>query len=99
LENLSLTGWHAIATVLYYLTGKAVEGKVMKYVIKLPDEADAQGFYLLMTTGVGIALPDNTYLLEKEQVVMLQKHGVPYTEISREQSAPALLESATFERI
>jgi hypothetical protein len=71
----------------------------MKHAIKLAEEVDAQGFYFLMTTGVGMALPGNTYIVDEGQLLLLQKHGISYTEIAHEQSAPVLVESATIERI
>jgi len=71
----------------------------MKHVIKLAEEHDAEGFYLLITSGAGVALSDNTYIVADDQLRLLEQRGIPFTEISRESEIPLAAEGATLERI
>lgn len=64
----------------------------MKHIIKFSEAHDADGFYVLMTSGVGTALPGHIYIVEETQLKLLQQRGIPYVEISREGGPPKVTE-------
>jgi len=49
--------------------------------IKIPEEQDAKGLYLLMTNGSVKCLPDNVYIVNKDQLKLLDKHKIRYKKL------------------
>jgi hypothetical protein len=49
--------------------------------IKIPEEQDAKGLYLLMTNGSVKCLPDNIYVVNKDQLKLLDKHKIRYKKL------------------
>lgn len=52
--------------------------------IKISEEHDAAGFYLLMTNGTVKCLPDNVYLVNEEQLKLLDQHKIHYEKMHKE---------------
>lgn len=46
--------------------------------IQIPEEHDARGLYLLMTNSKVKCLPDNIYIVNKDQLKLLSKHKIRY---------------------
>jgi hypothetical protein len=46
--------------------------------IKISESHDAKGFHLLMTNGTVKCLPDNVYVVNKDQLKLLDKHKISY---------------------
>ncbi|MDZ7290413.1 MAG: hypothetical protein ONB44_14510 [candidate division KSB1 bacterium] len=46
--------------------------------IQIPEKQDAKGLYVLMTNGTVKCLPDNVYIINKDQLKLLDKHKIRY---------------------
>jgi len=49
--------------------------------IKIAEKHDAKGLYLLMTNGTVKCLPDNVYVVNKDQLKLLDKHKIRYKKL------------------
>jgi len=49
--------------------------------IKIAEKHDAKGLYLLMTNGTVRCLPDNVYVVNKDQLKLLDKHKIHYKKL------------------
>jgi len=49
--------------------------------IRISEKHDAKGFYLLMTNGTVKCLPDNVYIINKDQLKLLDKHKIRYKQL------------------
>jgi predicted metalloendopeptidase len=54
------------------------------FYIKISEEHDAAGFYLLMTNGTVKCLPDNVYLVDEKQIELLDQHKIHYEKMREE---------------
>jgi hypothetical protein len=52
--------------------------------IKIAEKHDAKGLYVLMTNGTVKCLPDNVYVVNKDQLKLLDKHKISYKKIKPE---------------
>ena len=52
--------------------------------IKISEEHDAKGFYLLMINGTVKCLPDNVYVVNDEQLALLDQHKIHYEKMLKE---------------
>ena len=71
----------------------------MKRVIRLTGRWDAEGFYVLLNAGSGVALPGNNYIVTDEQVAALRAKGIPFVDVALPDGATAEPEGATVERV
>ncbi len=46
--------------------------------IQISEKHDAKGLYMLMTNGAVKCLPDNVYVVNKDQLKLLDKHKIRY---------------------
>jgi len=49
--------------------------------IKIAEKHDAKGCYLLMTNGTVRCLPDDVYVVSKDQLKLLDKHKIHYKKL------------------
>jgi len=49
--------------------------------IKITEKHAVKGFYLLMTNGTVKCLPDDVYVVNKEQLKLLDKHKIHYKKL------------------
>ncbi len=70
----------------------------MKQVIRFTGKGDAEGFYVLLSAGSGVALPGNNYIVTDEQVAALRAKGIPFVEVAHP-GAAAVPEGAALERV
>jgi len=54
----------------------------MKRVIRFKGKWDAEGFYVLLNVGSGVALPGNNYVVTDKQVAALRAKGIPFVEVA-----------------
>lgn len=53
------------------------------YIIKLKPRYAVKGFYIILNSGQSCALPNNTYIVDKNQLDQLEKHKIKYNEIKK----------------
>ena len=64
-----------------------VRRQAIKRVIRIPAQWDARGFYELLNTGSGVALPGNNYVVTDEQIAVLREKGIPFVDVAVAESA------------
>ncbi len=67
---------------------------LMKIVIQLSREEEANALPILLRQSPGMILRERIYVLGEDAVGLLRKTGIRFTELSREAVAPCLEESA-----
>jgi len=71
----------------------------MRRVIKFSGKWDAEGLYVLVNTGSGVALPGNSYIVTDEQIAALRAKGIPFDEVAAPESVTGPVEGAELERV
>ena len=56
----------------------------MKRVIRFASKWDAEGFYVLLNTASGVALPGNSYIVTDEQIAALRAKGIPFAVVEKQ---------------
>ncbi|MBM4048629.1 MAG: hypothetical protein FJ279_26295 [Planctomycetes bacterium] len=59
----------------------------MRRIIRFTGKSDAEGFYVLLNTGPGVALPSNSYIVTEDQIAALRAKGIPFVEVAAENGA------------
>jgi hypothetical protein len=67
--------------------------------IKITEKHDAKGLYLLMTNGTVKCLPDDVYVVNKDQLKLLDKHKISYKKIKPEDVQATLPKAYSDEKI
>ena len=71
----------------------------MKRIIRFTSEWDVKGFYELINSGSGVALPGNNYVVTDEQIAALRTKGIPFADVAVADSFQPVLEGAAVERV
>ena len=66
------------------LAALLTEEEGMKRVIRFASKWDAEGVYVLLNAGSGVALPGNSYIVTDEQIVALRAKGVPFAVVEKQ---------------
>jgi hypothetical protein len=71
----------------------------MKVVIRFTARQEAKAMPLLFRHSPGMILPERTYIVNEDAVRMLRRHGVKFTDISREGDSTEVEGTLSGERI